>query len=287
MSQSATPVLIAVGDSCLDAYLSRNQLAVGGNALNVAVQWHRRGLAARYFGVVGPDAEGEVVLAAIAAAGLEPADCERREGHTAVTLLQDRQGDRRFLLEDLGVGLHYIPEPTRLAALRAAAWVHLGTHSAQALVAHLLAEGVAFSVDISTAHEALDLAGVPLVFASGPESEAEPVQPLIAHLRAKGALRVVVTCGRRGAFYHDGTRLHRVAARLVPVVDTCGAGDSFIATFIAEHLLGQSSAEVALTRATEAAAQTCGHEGGYPQQLGPIPAWLTQKYAGVIAGSEA
>ena len=280
------PVVIAVGDNCLDAYLSRNQLAVGGNALNVAVQWHRRGLAARYFGVVGHDAEGDAVLAALAAAGLNAADCERRAGHTAVTLLQDRQGDRRFLLEDLGVGLHYIPEPERLAALRSAAWVHLGTNSAQALLAHLLAEGVAFSVDISTAHEALDLAGVPLVFASGPEAEAEPVQPLMQHLLSKGAQRVVVTCGRRGAFYHDGARLHRVAARLVQVVDTCGAGDSFIAAFIAEHMLGQRPAEVALERATEAAALTCGHEGGYPQRLGPIPAWLTQKYAGVIAGSE-
>jgi fructoselysine 6-kinase len=281
------PVVIAVGDNCLDAYLTRNQLAVGGNALNVAVQWHRRGLTARYFGVVGPDAEGDAVLAALAAAGLDAADCERRPGHTAVTLLQDRHGDRRFLLEDLGVGLHYIPEAERLAALRGAAWVHLGTNSAQALLAHLLAEGVAFSVDISTAHEALDLAGVPLVFASGPESETEPVQPLMQRLLALGARRVVVTCGRRGAFYHDGARLHQVAARLVQVVDTCGAGDSFIAAFIAEHLLNQRPAEVALARATEAAALTCGHEGGYPQRLGPIPAWLTQKYAGVIAGSEA
>lgn len=281
------PLMIAVGDNCLDAYLTRNQLAVGGNALNVAVQWRRRGLNARYFGVVGPDAEGDAVLAAIAGAGLDAADCERRPGHTAVTLLQDRQGDRRFLLEDLGVGLHYLPEPGRLAELGRADWVHLGTNSAQALLRHLVAEGIGFSVDISTSHDALDLSGVPLVFASGPESEDAPVVPLIKGLLAQGALRVVLTCGRRGAFYHDGNHLHCVAAQPVAVVDTCGAGDSFIASFLADHLVTGLPVADALAKATTAAATACSHEGGFPQPLGPIPDWLKQKYAGVIASAGA
>lgn len=280
------PKLIAVGDNCLDAYLTRDQLAVGGNALNVAVQWRRRGLDAHYFGVVGPDAEGDTILAAIAQAGLDPADCERRPGHTAVTLLQDRQGDRRFLLEDLGVGLHYLPDPPRLAVLETADWVHLGTNSAQGLLRHLVGHGAGFSVDISTAHGALDLAGVPLVFASGPEAEDAPVAPLIEGFLTRGARRAVVTCGRRGAFYHDGDRLHRVAAQPVKVVDTCGAGDSFIAAFLADHMVAGMPAAKALARATAAAAGTCTHEGGFPQTLAPIPAWLRQKYAGVIASAE-
>lgn len=282
----AKGVLIAVGDNCLDAFLGRDQLAVGGNALNVAAQWRRRGLAARYFGVVGADPEGALVQAALAAAGLDPADCECRPGATAVTLLQDQAGDRRFLLEDLGVGLGYIPETARLAALRGATWVHLGTHAPQELLAHLLAAGIGFSVDLSTTHAALDVAGVPLVFASGPEAEEVPVAPLIAALRARGAQRVVMTCGRRGAYYHDGALLYQVAALPVQVVDTCGAGDSFVAAFIAEHLLAGHPAALALERATEAAAFTCGHEGGFPQPLCPIPDWLRQKYAGVIAAAE-
>ena len=52
----ANPNLIAVGDNCLDAYLSKGFVTVGGNALNVAVQWRRQGLNARYFGALGPDA---------------------------------------------------------------------------------------------------------------------------------------------------------------------------------------------------------------------------------------
>ncbi|MFD2816472.1 PfkB family carbohydrate kinase [Paracoccus aerius] len=82
--------LIAVGDNCLDVYLSKGHMAVGGNALNVAVQWRRLGLAARYLGVVGKDAEGDIILAALGQAGLDPADVERRDGSTAVTLLQEQ-----------------------------------------------------------------------------------------------------------------------------------------------------------------------------------------------------
>ena len=63
--------LIAVGDNCLDVYLSKGHMAVGGNALNVAVQWRRLGLAARYLGVVGKDAEGDIILAARSASFIQ------------------------------------------------------------------------------------------------------------------------------------------------------------------------------------------------------------------------
>lgn len=281
-----SPRLIAVGDNCLDVYLGRGRMAAGGNALNVAAQWRRRGLAVRYFGAVGSDAEGALMLQAIAGAGLDAADVEQRPGHTAVTLLRDRNGDRRFLLEDLGVGRDFVPEPGRLALLDAAAWVHLGTNASPALLRHLLARGLGFSVDVSTAHGALDVAGVPLVAAAGPEGEAEPAEPLIARFLDRGARRVLLTCGRRGAYYHDGTTLHRVAAERVEVVDTCGAGDSFIAAFIAGHIIEGLPAGTALAGAASAAAQTCTHPGGFPQPLVAIPGWLARKYAAVIETPE-
>lgn len=279
------PKLIAAGDNCLDVYLTKNRMAVGGNALNVAVQWARRGLDARYFGVVGHDEEGDHILGAIRLTGLDPADVERRDGHTAVTLLLEQNGDRRFLLEDLGVGLHYLPDASRMQALRAADWVHLGTNSSEELVQAALAAGVPFSVDISTAHDDLPLAGIPLVFASGPEDTSQDLNALLARFRANGAARVVVTCGKRGAFYDDGTAIHEVRAQEVDVVDTCGAGDSFIASFIMDHMVMGLPASDALLRATAEAAHTCTHEGGFPQTLAPIPDWLPRKYSEVIASA--
>jgi fructoselysine 6-kinase len=278
--------LIAVGDNCLDVYLTKNTMAVGGNALNVAVQWRRQGHDGHYFGVVGQDPEGNVIAEGIETVGLPVKDLERREGSTAVTLLLERNGDRRFLLEDLGVGQNYMPSPDRYSALKDADWVHLGTNSSAELIERLIRDGIRFSVDVSTAHDRLDLTGVPLVFAAGPDEEGVPVEPVFQGLRDRGAVKIVLTCGHRGAFYRDGERVRHVPAQPIAVVDTCGAGDSFISTFLVSHLLRNLKAEEAMRLATDAAAKTCQHEGGFPQILNAIPPWLLQKYADVISSAE-
>lgn len=274
--------LVAIGDNCLDVYLTKDLMTVGGNALNVAVQWRRNGWAAGYLGAVGMDPEGEVTLAELETAGLSTETVEQRPGDTAITLLRDEFGDRRFLLESFGVGENYMPTTDYDEIISAADWVHLGTNSNKTLVRRLVADKVPFSVDVSTAHLALPLDGVPLVFASGPEQVNEPVEPLLSALRKAGALQVVLTCGTRGAFFDDGTAVLHAPAVPVEVVDTCGAGDSFIAAFVTGFCCENLSATAALQKAARAGAQTCTHLGGFPQEPRRIPDWLLTKYAEVI-----
>lgn len=283
MTHPASPRLVAVGDNCLDAYLSKNMLAVGGNALNVAAQWRRAGWNARYVGAVGADPESEIVLAELEAAGLARGDVEIRSGATAVTLLRDRAGDRIFLLESLGVGEGFVPAEPGFEAIGGADWVHLGTHSDPALVARLAMRRVPFSIDVSTRPDALSLHGVPLVFASGSDEPGFDPLPLLARLRSLGAARAIVTCGSRGAYFDDGRQVSHAGATPVEIVDTCGAGDSFIARFLTAHQIEGQSAEAALAEACAAAGWTCTHLGGFPQALRPIPDWLPAKYADVIA----
>jgi fructoselysine 6-kinase len=286
MSAIQSPRLVAVGDNCLDAFLNRDLLTVGGNALNVAVQWRRGGWNSRYFGAVGDDPEGEIVLTEIEAAGLSRDDVEIMPGETAVTLLRDQSGDRTFLLESFGVGENYMPSPGSYEAIAAADWVHLGTNANKELVRRLVSEGAPFSLDVSTTHLALPLEGVPLVFASGPDEPDVPVEPFIAAMQSAGARRVVLTCGSRGAYFNDDAALRHVQATPIDVVDTCGAGDSFIATFITAFCFDGLDAEQALRKASAEAGKTCTHLGGFPQRLRPIPDWLFAKYAEII-GSEA
>lgn len=273
--------MIAVGDNCLDVYLGKGRMAVGGNALNVAVQWRLMGLNAHYFGSVGPDAEGREIVHAATLAGLDPDGIEVLEGSTAVTLILDKGGERHFLLEDLGVGEHYVPNAVHYERLRQAAWVHLGTNAVPELVAHLVQDGIAFSIDLSTRPHEYDLSGVPLVFASGSDEPDTPVESLLRDLLHRGAQDAVITCGKRGAFTIEDGKLVALSGRDIRVVDTCGAGDSFIAAFLAARLEAASTLS-AIERATDAAAATCGYEGGFPQTLAPVPEWLLTKYADVI-----
>lgn len=282
----ANPKLIAVGDNCLDAYLTRGFVTVGGNALNVAAQWRRRGLDARYFGALGPDAEADIMLGAIEEVGLDRTDVEIRPGASAVTLLTDDAGERRFLLESLGVGEDYFPSADRYETLRQADWVHLGTNSSVKLVRQLVEDGLPFSIDVSTRHFDLPLDRVPLVFASGPDDPAEPVEPLIARFRAAGASQVVVTCGKRGSFYDDGAGITAAGSVPVTIVDTCGAGDSFIASFITSRFFADLPGKAALDHAAERASETCTHLGGFPQPIRAIPGWLLAKYDDVIRSTQ-
>jgi fructoselysine 6-kinase len=283
----APPHLVTVGDNCLDVYLTKSALTVGGCALNVAAHWRKAGWRARYFGAVGDDAEAAILLDEIAKAGLEPVDVERRPGQTAVTLVGEQAGERKFLLEDLGVGKDYMPAEGLYQIAVAADWVHLGLNSNPDLVRRLVSDRVRFSVDLSTAPDSLPLEGVPMVFASGPDDPDAPVAPLAERLHRAGASQVVVTCGSRGAYFRegDGVLLHAPATPIA-VIDTCGAGDSFIAAFLAAFKVEKRPALEALRAATAAAAETCLHVGGFPQNPRGIPDWLLDKYARVIARTE-
>jgi fructoselysine 6-kinase len=272
------PKLVALGDNCLDVYLTRKVLTVGGNALNVAAHWRASGWAARYFGVVGDDEGGAIVRAGVEAAGLSPEDVEVLPGETAVTLISDRSGDREFLHESFGAGENFMPSARQFVEIGTADWVHLGTNANPDLVRRLLVERRPFSLDVSTAHRALPLSGVPLVFASGRDDPAIPVEPVIAALRKAGAHQVALTCGSRGAFFEDGGGISHAAAAPVEVIDTCGAGDSFIAAFVTALCCERLGGPAALERAAAAAAVTCTHVGGFPQEPRPIPVWLTGRF---------
>jgi len=304
------PRLIAVGDNCLDVYLTSKQfpksgnrlrhkncdkiqelepfvrsveqialgfLAVGGNALNVAAQWSSLGADSRYFGAVGFDDEGGIILQALAEAGLDTKDVERREGATAVTLMAHEGGERRFLLESLGVGEDYFPNPSHYQDLTRCDFVHLGSHANLHLVQRLRQDRVRFSMDLSNhSFDHLDFAGVELVFASG--GAAQSIPPLIEKIRQKGGEKILISCGAEGAYYYEeGQTLHTPALD-VDVIDSCGAGDSFVACFILSKFFKNISAQQALTDATAHAALTCTHQGSFIQTLHPIPHWLRAKY---------
>ena len=111
-----------------------------------------------------------------------------------------------------------------------------------------------------------------------------PVEPAIAALMGAGARQVVLTCGSRGSFFHDGAGINHAKAMSVQVVDTCGAGDSFIAAFITAYCIEGIEPDRALQIASVAGGETCSYQGGFPQRLRrPIPKWLLSKCADVIA----
>ena len=260
-----------VGDNCIDRYLALRQSTVGGNAVNVGVHVARAGIVAAYFGAVGDDVDGIRVLAALRDNGVETDHVHVCNGLTAYTDIDFGDGGERIIaVEEMGVCAGYRPNPSELNELRRFHHVHIGWLDDGGYVKQaLVSAGISVSQDLSVTSPAAGRRadGLAVAFASAGPSIAEG-ETLAARLLADGARNAVVTCAAAGSVASDGKITARTGARLVEVVDTLGAGDTFIAGFLAARLAGQE-----LVRCLEAgrdlAAATCGHLGGFPQM--PLP----------------
>jgi fructoselysine 6-kinase len=261
------PRVATVGDNCIDRYLPLRQSTVGGNAVNVAVHLARLGLGAAYYGAVGDDADGARVLAALRANGVDTDHVHIRHGRTAYTDIHIAAGGERIIaFEEFGVCAGYRPNRAEIEMLGRLRHIHIGwVDDGGAVKGALAAAGVGLSQDLSVSSPAAGrrAEGLAVAFASAGPSLAEG-EALAARLLEEGARIAVVTCGAAGSIAADGRTMARMDARPVTVVDTLGAGDTFIAGFLAARLDG-GGLDVCLRSGRDLAAATCGHLGGFPQ----------------------
>lgn len=264
--------IATVGDKCIDRYLSPVGLTtVGGNAVNVAVHLRRLGRRVAYFGAVGNDASGRRLLACLRDNGLDTRHVRVAAGPTAHTdIRSDPAGERIIAFEDFGVCRGYRPNPDEVERLRSMRHVHLGwLDDGGALKRALVAAGVGVSQDVSVnaAPEDVDAAGLGIAFASAGASR-EAAERLLDRLLRAGARVAVVTCGSLGSMASDGRDRAETTTAPAKVIDTLGAGDTFIAAFL-DARLGGRPLRACLEAGRDAAAETCAHFGGFPQP--PLP----------------
>jgi fructoselysine 6-kinase len=259
--------LAAVGDNCVDILQPSGRRFVGGNAVNVAVQFAVLGGSSAYLGAVGEDDDGALTARLLARNGVDISHLVRRPLPTAHTEIHVSQtGERRIGFEDFGACAGYAPDENAVAAALAADHVHIGWFDdGGALRRRLAAAGRSVSQDITVnaSAENLGVEGLAIAFASidGPH---EAAARLAGRLFGAGARGVVVTRGARGSsLFLDGTETE-IPARPIVAVDTTGAGDSYIAAFLHGWLSG-ATPQAAGTRAAAHAALTCMHEGGFRQ----------------------
>lgn len=257
----------SVGDNCIDRYLPLRQAAVGGNAVNVAVQLVLEGESCSYFGAVGRDEAGRWTREALGLHGVGLEYLQELDAPTAHTDIDvDAEGERFIAFEDFGATALYRPSPHDISALAAMDHLHIGwLQEAGALRAALAGAAVSISQDVAVNPDAagLDL-GFELVGASEPLARAA-----LGRLQGAGCRVAVVTCGAMGSMAWNGGEVITTGSRaLRAVADTTGAGDTFIAGFLAawkhDRPLG-----ACLAAGRDAAARTCCHVGGFPQRLRP------------------
>ena len=260
----------SVGDNCLDRYVEpAGHELTGGNALNVAVGLRRAGHEAAYLGAVGDDPEGRTVLRALRATGVDARGVDVRSGATGVTTVRlERNGERTFVDERYGVAADYRLTAAAVDGLQGCRWVHGAHQPGFDALAALRPGGTRLSYDfgddLGDGGHAAFAADLDVAFCAAPGGNPDAGEAMAADLRGRGASIAVVTLGQAGSLACADSTTYRQAAIPVEVVDTLGAGDAFIAGFIAALLAGGSLPD-ALERGAADAAETCRHLGAWPQ----------------------
>lgn len=257
--------ILTARDNVVDCYLDEGQVFAGGNALNVAVFARRAGARAAYAGTIGTDAAGALIRNALALEGVSADFLQVRAGSTAYCVIGRNNGDRVFREVGLGVSRAefdggFITPATGFDA------VHLSVSSALEDLTPDLASVSRLSFDFSTNRDTALLSAVAphcyLASFSGGDLTAGEGLDLARHAIALGATWALLTRGAEGAVLVSREHTYKAPAANTTLVDTLGAGDTYIATVLTELLKANNPPE-ALTKASEASALTCSRLGAF------------------------
>ncbi len=251
--------LACVGDNCVDCYLAPiGRRFAAGNAVNVAVGLLRGGFSVDYFGAVGDDTGGRQILAALLGAGVGVDHVHRVSGPTSLTEIRLEAGERHFVGFVEGAAEQYVPSAADFTGLRDRPLVHaVNLLDCRTLFSFLLETGVPVSYDFDDRRDMTLVKGLAVAFFSATDDESVADAWRLAQAAVRhGADSAVVMCGDRGSVGCDGKQAFRLEADAIEPIDTCGAGDSYIAAFLGARLNGRDL-ESCMHAGGDAATVTC------------------------------
>lgn len=230
-----------VGDNCLDVYAAIEKAFPGGNPVNVAVYLLRMGISASYTGVIGTDPYGKIMKNALAAKGVDISHLHTKPGKTAVTQVELVNGERVFGDYDEGVLKEFRLTDSDKDFLSRHDIMHTGIWGkVEKDLPELHSRGLSISFDFADKldHEivAQALPYVDYAFFSHPKDEPF-IREYLRKAQASGPKVAIATLGENGSIAFDGQHFTTFGIVPVDIVDTMGAGDSFIAGFIRGLLL--------------------------------------------------
>jgi len=128
-----------------------------------------------------------------------------------------------------------------------------------------------FSVHREPAYAEPLLPHVTIACFSASDLDDEATMDFLAGVVRRGPRLVLATRGTAPALLYDGRRTWRQPVLSSEVVDTLGAGDSFIGRFLVGVVRDEDPA-ANLLAAARAAAKTCGHYGAFGHGVPVAPA---------------
>ena len=274
----------------------------GGGPMNTAVALQRLDEDVQFLGRLGGDAFGRQIEGYLATndVGLDLA--VRTEDPTSLAVVSlDNEGKAQYTFHFAGTS-NFGWRPHEFPTLNDDDWLHFGSIGAvvgegvKPLLDFVKSTNAAVSYDINirptvqpdrAAYFATvtDLmvavgSGGGIVKASDDDinwlvDDDDPLAYAETWVVEHGLSMFIVTLGSEGvvAVKPDGRQI-RVPGHRVDLVDTVGAGDTFMAGFLSAYAVDPMDLEAALRRGAAAAALVCGQKGANPPTTAELEAFL-------------
>jgi fructoselysine 6-kinase len=269
--------IIGIGDSVVDIYQDRNEMFPGGNALNVTVLAKRSGAeAAAFLGIVGTDIEGDHILESLSKNVVDASHVRRAVGESGKAYVDlNEEGDRIFVKSNKGgvqakLKLNLAVDDYEF--IKTYDVVHTSIYSHLEEELPLLKQYLPVSYDFSNhfSEELLEKVcpHIQFAFISGSDFTEVELEEHFLKIHGLGTPFIIITRGSKGVVMSHNNKRYNQGIEEANVIDTLGAGDSFIAGFLTNHFNG-FTIEESLKTAAKIAARTCEVNGafGYGKQL--------------------
>ena len=277
--------VVGFGDNVVDIYTHSNKQYPGGNCVNFAVYAKMFGAKrSAYMGYFGTDVNADHVIEALHNEKIETVKCKKISGENGYSRCKLENGDRVFLdYNEGGVRSRHIYELDEfdIEYLKQFDLVHCGNYCyMESQLPKIKEANIPLSFDFSDdSTEEYYMQIAPLVtyaFCSYDGTDEEVKK----HLKKVSDLEPEIVCASRGAkgcmLYCNGKYYEQKAVPIEKVVDTMGAGDSLITTFMVGYTdarkkgISQDEAIVSsIAEAAKFAAEICQIDGafGYGREI--------------------
>lgn len=271
--------VLGFGDNVVDKYEHIQTMYPGGNCVNFAVYADMFGAKrSAYIGYFGNDAEAEHVIDTLEKIGIEITKCYQLEGENGCARATLVDGDRVFLGSNEG-GIRgetpFVLDRFDLAYMKQFDLVHSGNYCfMEKELPKIKQAGIPISFDFSddsTEEYYKQVApNVDYAFCSFDGTDEE-VKAHLQKIVSYGPKLVCASRGAEGCILYDGKQFYvQEAEPIESVVDTMGAGDSLITSFLIGYLERRKRGSVkevamkeSLREAAKFAAKICGIDGAF------------------------
>lgn len=234
---------IAMADNCIDVYYKLDRYYLTGNSIDFALNYKDLGGDVTEMTILGNDVFAMALEERLKERGIPLRVLGRADRPTGMATMDIVDGDRRHLrfegnaMEEISLSAEDLEFVKQFDIVYSERWARMDRYIAQ-----LKQPGQIWIYDFSKRLE-LPTNDVLLPYLDyaffSYEDDDDYIRSFLKKTQAKGAGCVVAMLGEHGSLAYDGSRFYEQEAQLVPVVNTVGAGDSYIAGFAYGLSLGE------------------------------------------------